>query len=146
MQYEEIEAIVRKGEDDEKRERRQFGLPKLLLWTAAAALVLSALRMLGLGPIPLACIAGWVAVTAGVRLAWGSPVTFVFSIVAGGIAGGCLALADFVGFGPGGFPAGAAMGGWAGYLSYVILEAAFCLVGLPDGLLRAKSYDRQGPP
>ena len=153
MQYEEIEAIVRKGERDERRKRRQFSLGKLLLWTAVAALLLGLLRMLGLGPIVLACIAAWVMINAGVRLAFGSVVAFVFSIVAGGIAGGGLVLADVLrggrfsgAHGIPGLLAVAAMGASVGYASYVVLEVTFCVVGLPDGLLRSDRYDRQGPP
>ncbi len=153
MQYEEIEAIVRKGERDERRKRRQFSLGKLLLWTAVAALLLGLLRMLGLGPIVLACIAAWVMINAGVRLAFASVVAFVFSIGAGGITASSL---TFVGMARGGSPFDAygipvlllvaVGGGLLGYVSYVVLEVAFCVVGLPDGLLRSDRYDRQGPP
>jgi len=153
MQYEEIEAIVRKGERDERRRRRQFSLGKLLLWTAVAALLLGALRMLGAGPVVLACIAGWVVVNAGVRLAFGSVVAFVFSTVAGGIAGASLVLAVILTGGPisgaYGIPGllfAGVVGASLGYASYATLEVVFCVVGLPDGLLRSDRYDRQGPP
>jgi len=152
MQYEEIEAIVRRGERDERRKRRQFSLAKLLMWTAVAALTLGLLRMLGLAPIVLACIAGWVTVNAGVRLAFGSVAVCVFSVVAVAIAGAALIAVQSV---LGGHnlviailwsPLGAIIGGHVGFYSYVALEAAFCVVGLPDGLLRSDRYDRQGPP
>ena len=153
MQYEEIEAIVRKGERDERRKRRQFSLRKLLLWTGVAALMLGLLRMLGAGPTMLACIAGWVVVNAGVRLAFGSIAAFVFSIVAGGIAAGSLVLVGVLWGGSFISPLGilslllvAVCGGFLGYVSYVVLEVASCIVGLPDGLLRSDRYDRQGPP
>lgn len=152
MQYEEIEAIVRKGEPEERRKRRQFRLRNLLVWTAVAALALGLLRMLGLGPVVLASVASWVAIVGGVRWMFGSPVTFVFSIVVGGIAAGGLVLADilsggrFAGaFGVPGLVVATVVGGYAGYGSYVILEVVFSVMGLPDGLLQDDSYDRQGP-
>jgi hypothetical protein len=153
MQYEEIEAIARKGEADEKRKGLQFGVRKLLWWTALAAVWLGLLRMVGVAPLVIACIAGWVAVNAGLRWAFGSPVLCVFSVVAGAIAGGGLVFADSLfgarfssRLGPPFLPVAALFGGYAGFLSYVLLEVAFCMIGLPDGLLRSKSYDRQGPP
>ncbi len=152
MQYEEIEAIVRKGEPEERRKRRQFRLRNLLVWTAVAALALGALRTLGLGPVVVASIASWVAIVGGVRWMFGSPVAFVFSIVVGGIAGGGLVLAYIlsggrftVTYGVPGLLVAAVVGGYAGYGCYVILEVVFCVMGLPDGLLHADSYDRQGP-
>lgn len=153
MQYEEIEAIARKGEADERRRGLQFGMRKLLWWTALAAVWLGLFRMVGMTPTAIACIAGWVAVNAVLRCAFGSPVLCVFSVAAGAIAGcgivlaKCLSGAGFSG-GPRVFylPAAALFGGYAGFLSYVVLEVAFCTIGLPDGLLRSKSYDRQGPP
>ena len=152
MQHEEIDAIVRQGELAERRKRRQFSLAKLLLWTAVAALILGLLRMLGAGPVVLASIGAWVVVNASVRSAFGSIVAFLFSIVAGGIALASLVLGLVWG---GSFlsPLGilvlllvAVGGGFLGYVSYVVLEVAFCIVGLPDGLLRSDRYDRQGPP
>ena len=149
MQYEEIEAIVRKGERDERRKRRQFSLRKLLLWTGVAALMLGLLRMLGLGPIVLACIAAWVMVIVGVRLAFGLVVALVFSIAAGSLAGGGLVLADILRGGSfsdaHGIPGLLMVPVWGaslGYVSYVVLEVTCCIIGLPDGLLRSDRYDR----
>jgi len=152
MQYEEIEAIVRRGERDARRKRRQFSLAKLLLWTAAAALLLGLLRMLGAGPVVLGGIAGWLTVNAGVRLAFGSVVFCVFSIGAGGIAGAGLILAGVIA--EGSFTAAHAIlllltavgGGFAGYAGYLVLEVTFWLAGVPDGVLRSDRYDRQAPP
>jgi hypothetical protein len=143
MQYEEIEAIVRQGELDEKRKRRQFGLGKLLLWILALALLLGLLRMIGLGPAGLACVAAWIALVTGVRSAFGGPVAFAFSIAVGAIAGAGLALASA----HGGWALGAIVpGGFVGWVSYVVLEVVCCVGGVPDGLLRGDDYDRQGPP
>ena len=154
MQYEEFQAILRRGERDERRKRRQFSLRKLLLWTAAAALLLGLLRVLGLGPIALACIALWIVIVVGLRLAAGSPVAWGFSVVTGVIAGAVFALAGldimsgalnkgsaFVGSG-----LIAVIGGYLGLWTYPLLELLFRGLGLPDGLLRSKTYDRQRPP
>ena len=153
MQYEEIEAVVRKGEPDERRKGRQFSLGKLLLWTAVAALLLGLLRMLGLGPIVLACIAAWVMINAGVRLAFGSVAVCVFSVVVGAIAGAgyivvqsILVASNVVVIAILLSLLGAFAGGHIGFYNYVALEFVFCVVGFPDGLLRSDRYDRQGPP
>ena len=154
IHYEEIEAIVRKGERDERRKRRQFGLAKLLAWTGVAALLLGLLRMIGVGPIVLASVVSWVAIIGGVRLLFGSPVALGVSIALGAMTGPGLVLVEVFWKAPApaaasrwipGLAVAAAGGGYAGYLSYVALEILFCLIGLPEGLLRADGYDRQGP-
>ena len=154
LDYEEIDALVRKGEREEKRKRRQFGVGKLLAWTGVAALLLGALRMIGVGPTVLASVVAWVAIIGSVRLLFGSPVALGVSIALGALAGPTLVLVEALS-GPRARPApltwipglamAAAGGGIAGYWSYVLLEIFFSLIALPEGLLRAESYDRQGP-
>jgi hypothetical protein len=155
LEYEEIEALVRTGEDDERRKRRQFGLGKLLVWAGLAALLLGLLRMIGLGPLVLASICAWVAILAGVRLLFGSTVALGTSTVLATVVGLALALVSLLS--PSGalstvsrwwIPALAMIAmaaGIAGFWSYALLEVLFSLIHLPDGLLRGDSYDRQGP-
>jgi hypothetical protein len=153
MQYEDIEALVRQGEREQRRKRRQFGLGKLLLWMGLAALLLGALRMAGAGPIFLASIASWVAIIGGVRLLFGAPVALAASIALGALALPALILAPMLSGSRAppvsavipGLAMAAAGGGVAGYWSYVLLEILFTVVRLPEGLLRAEGYDRQGP-
>ena len=153
MQYEEIEALVRQGERDERRRRRQFSLGKLLLWMGAAALVLGALRVAGAGPIVLTSIISWVAIIGGVRLLFGAPIALGVSIALGALALPAFLLVEMLSTPRApplfamipGLAMAAAGGAVAGYWSYVLLEILFTLVRLPEGLLRADGYDRQGP-
>lgn len=154
LEYEEIEDLVRAGEHDERRKRRQFGLGRLLAWAGVAALLLGLLRMIGLGPLVLASIVAWVAIIGGVRVLFGAPLALGASIALAALAGPALVLAKVLSsprarsaptiWVPG-LAVAAAGGGYAGYLSYLLLEILFSLIHLPDGLLRGEGYDRQGP-
>jgi len=55
----------------ETRPRFQFGLRKLLLWTAVVALFLGILKMLGLGPILCIAVLCWAMFVRGLRLVFG---------------------------------------------------------------------------
>jgi hypothetical protein len=155
LEYEEIEALVREGEDDERRKGRQFGLGKLLVWAGVAALLLGLLRMIGLGPLVLASICAWVALLAGVRLLFGATVALGTSTFLAPAVALAAALVNVLSSSGGlstvsrwWIPALAMIAmaaGAAGYWSYALLEIVFALIHLPDGLLRGDSYDRQGP-
>jgi hypothetical protein len=116
--------------------RFQFSLRKLMLWVVVEAILLGALRMLGLDAIGLAIAAAWVAVTAALRVAldprWACHVS--------GFGGIALAVglwfvlpmndADIVLL--------IILGGGAGLVPFVFVEVAARVVDWVDSLIRQR--------
>ena len=70
-------------DQSDKRGRLQFGLRKLMLWTAVVAALLGILQIVGLNALGQAIAALWVAVVAFAHAAFGSIPALVFSQIGG---------------------------------------------------------------
>jgi len=69
----------------EKKRRLQFGLRKLLLWTAVVALFLGFLRMVELGPILCVSVLCWAVMIRSLRTVFGLTVVAVVAVLSGAV-------------------------------------------------------------
>jgi len=69
-----------------KKRSRQFGVRKLLLWTAVVAFLLGVFKWAGGGPVDW-IFCGWIVTVGAVRVAAGARASVVLSVAIGGTCG-----------------------------------------------------------
>jgi len=118
-------------------------LRKLLLWTAVVALVLGVAATFG---EEAAIPAGWIIVLGVVRVAFGSKVAGVLSVLAGVILSACLAYVLTTHSRPGpdpveAIPAGVIVGILFGLAMFAITEYLYLAVDWADNHMQTKTDD-----
>jgi hypothetical protein len=126
-----------------ERRRLQFGLRKLLLWTAVAALVLGwATTFRQEEAWVIAC---WILTFGVVRVAFGFWVAGILSIGAGAIFGGWLGYIAATRFNPNIgldlFKHYVVVGCVSGFILFGVVELIVRVVEWADNLMRTKSDD-----
>jgi len=126
-----------------ERRRFQFGLRKLLLWTAVVALLLGVAATFG----EEAWIsAGWIIVVGIVRVAFGPKVGGVLSVAAGMILVAAFLCLVFVASEPGprigeAVAVGVIFGGLFGLAMFSITEYLYLAVNWADNLMQTRTDD-----
>ncbi len=100
-----------------RRQRFQFGLRRLLLWTVAVVPYLAVVRLERWDVASFAAVTTWMLAVGAARVAFGPEAAGALSTLAGAIVGGCVGW--FI-FGPMGPPSA-----W----SAVFMCLAFCVFG-----------------
>jgi hypothetical protein len=127
-----------------KRPRFQFGLRKLLLWTAVVATLLGVATTLGIEVSSV--FLSWIILVWAIRRGFGAKVAAVLSVAAWAALGLVLSSVHVhPGPGPGMLAVeGAMIGGFVGLAMFGIAEGLVRAVNWADNLMRTKSDGETG--